>query len=398
MDRIDVIKEKVEAKKLAVEENDTVSLAKSNKSLNNIINDGIKKAQKTIGKENRYKDYLNNYREHIIQVTAINTYVDTIKEAMGLINQVDFRHIFGIDNALNEVFKCDFIKEERRITFACDTEEEADQEVIRELTKYSGVEATVSGYERFGMYVREITLNNEEAEAWIVYNKSRNKYLYNVGSNKEGKYYAMYAFDMLDLYQIFMCCDIRKAKQELCELLGIRVREIEEIKAKYERCKDDVATYLTKEGFPILNELIGEHIPKLMAVLEEGIDKAYYVEKYDNNYVFSSSMKYIGARIGKGKSTIAPVINILAVLGFIEKADVNSGVFDSHNRNDITHFNIPEYDEKLFLKAEETAKIILYSGERVTASSFSYSICKDKFGEKIANKIFKDKVIKAKAS
>lgn len=398
MDRIDVIKKKVEAKKLAIADNDTISLAKSNKSLNNIINDGIKKAQKTIEKENRYKGYLNNNREYIIQVTSINTYVDTMKEAMGLINQVDFRHIFGIDNALNEVFKCDFIKEKRRISFACDTEEEADQEVMRELIKYPGVEATVSGYERFGMYVKEIIFKHEEAEAWIVYNKSRNKYLYNVGSNKAGKYYTMYAFDMLDLYQIFKCCDIRKAKQELCELLGIRVREIEEIKAKYERCKDDVGTYLTKEKFPILHELIGKHIPKLMAVLEEGIDKVYYAKNYDGNYVFSSSMEHLAIRIGKEKSTITPVINTLAILGLIEKVDVNSGIFEKHNRNDITNFNIPEYIEPLFQKAEEIAKIILYSGERVTASSFTYAICKDKFGEKIANKIFKDKVIKAKAS
>jgi hypothetical protein len=42
--------------------------------------------------------------------------------------------------------------------------------------------------------------------------------------------------------------------------------------------------------------------------------------------------------------------------------------------------------------------ILLYNGERVTASSFSYSICIEKFGQEIANSIFKDKVTKARAS
>lgn len=41
---------------------------------------------------------------------------------------------------------------------------------------------------------------------------------------------------------------------------------------------------------------------------------------------------------------------------------------------------------------------MLNEGERITASKFTYSNCREKFGVETANKIFKDKVVKARAS
>lgn len=83
---------------------------------------------------------------------------------------------------------------------------------------------------------------------------------------------------------------------------------------------------------------------------------------------------------------------------YCKKPDIRSGIYGKGSNNDITYYYIPEYNNVLFQKAEQLAMILLYNGERVTASSFSYSICIEKFGQEIANSIFKDKVTKARAS
>ncbi|UZW12867.1 hypothetical protein OSC52_13515 [Clostridium pasteurianum] len=398
MDRVDIVRDIVSTKELAVIEQDNILVSKSNKKLNNIIKYSVKKAQEVIGEENIYKEYLIENKDSIIKTNTINTDVDTIEEAMVIINQVDFRYIFGFDVALEEIFQCKFVNRERRISCAFETLEESNGWVENERRKYSEKEISILSYERFGMYVIEMVIKGGDTEAWISYSKNRNKYLYIVGDKSKDRYSVTITFDVLDLYQIFTNNDIKKAIEELSELLGIRIKEIEAIKDKYEKCRDFLRSNLNKDRFLILCELIGEHMSKLETVLNEGLEKLYYHEKSNNNWVFSSSMEYLSVKMYKSKSAVNPVINTFSLLGFIEKPDVNSGKYTKWNRNDITYFSIPEYNEELFLKAEEIAKVMLYNGKRVTASSFSYSTCKEKFGEGIANSIFKDKVTKAKAS
>lgn len=398
MDRIESIKDILEKKELAIAEDDRRAVSKANKALNSTIKSNVTKAQEALGEDNKYKEYFVDNSEHIKELLALNKEVSTVDEAITLIHQVDFRYIFGLDVLMEETFPCEFIFNEHKVSLAFTTAEKANVGVEKEMERFKGKEIIVSSYERFGMYVKELVVNGENTEAWITYNLTRNKYLYVVGSKYKDNQHSIISFDVFDLYQIFMKCDISKAIQGLCELLGIRIKEFEEVRDRYERGKSFVKNNLTKDKFPILFELIGEHIPKLEIVLEEGINKLYYHIESTEGMAFSASMQHLADIIGKGKSTINPIVNIFALLGLLQKPDIRSGIYGKGSNNDITYYYIPEYNNELFQKAEQLAMILLYNGERVTASSFSYSICIEKFGQEIANSIFKDKVTKARAS
>lgn len=398
MDRINKVKELTDSKKTGVKEENKNLISRANKGLNVIINDSIKKAQEGIGEENRYKEYLIKNKEYIKAKVAVNAEVNTIEEAMALIFQVDFRYIFGFDVSFDELFSCEFINNEQKISIAFSCEQEAIEALEIETAKYPCKEIGISGYERFGMKVIELTIKGDNAEAWISYNSNRNKYLYMVGNNTKDNYAVTHTYDVVDLFQVFYHCDIRKTKQELCELLDIKVKELDVIRSKYIRNKVLINTSLIKDKFPILSELIGEHIPKLETVLDVAINELYYHMQSNNNWVFSSSMKYLAGIMNKSKSTINPIINTFALLGLVQKTSLDDGKYSTWNRNEITYFYIPEYNEELFKKAEQLAKIMLYDGERITATGFSYSKCIGRFCEETANSIFKDKVTKARAS
>ncbi|OAA87790.1 hypothetical protein [Clostridium ljungdahlii] len=358
----------------------------------------IKKAQQAVGTNNKYKQYFINNKEYIKRLLAVNKDVSTVDEAMVLIRQIDFRYIFGLDVLMEKTFMCEFMYKEQCKSFAFKTEKEADKVIEKESVKYTGREVCISGYERFGMKVRELTIKGDNLEAWVSYSINKNKYLYMVGDKTKENYCANIDFDVLDLYQIFIGCDIRKVIQDLSKLLEIRITELEIIRDKYNRCKKFIKGNLTKDNFPALFELISVHIAKLEIILDEGIEKLYWHTKSETGMAFSMSLQYIAGIMKKSKSTINPVINTFALLGLIQKPNLNQVKYTKWNRNEITYFYIPEYNQELFEKGEQLAKIMLYSGKRTTASCFSYMICKAKFGEEVANLIFKDKVIKARAS
>ena len=400
MDKSNKIKELVNKKKTGMEEGNTKLVSNSNKSLNNIINDGITKAQQILGKENKYKKYFIENKEYIREQFAINKDVISLSEAIGIINnKIDFRYIFGLDVLMERPFNCEFVNNEQSISFAFKTEKEADEAVDKEIEKNITKEISTSGFKRFGMYVKQLVIKGGGTEAWISYSSSRNKCLYMIGNKDKDNYVVTNTFDILDLYQIFMNCNFQKAVQELCELFKIRINYIEVVRDKYNQCKNFVRDNLTKSKYPTLYELIWEHSPKLEVILNDGIEKLYYNQECNGYYVFSSSMGYLSTIMKKSKSTINSVINTYALLGLVEKPDMIGGKYSNWNRNQITNFCIPEYNEELFQKAEKLAKIMLYGeGERITATAFSYSLCIKKFGQTIANLIFKDKVTKAKVS
>lgn len=398
MDRVESIKNILDKRELAITSDDKRAVNKANKALNNTIKSNVTKAQEALGEDNKYKEYFVNNSEHTKALLAINKEVNTTEEAINLIHQVDFRYIFGLDVLMEETFVCEFVFNERKISLAFTTVEEYDIRAEKEVENYKGKETRISGYERLGMYVKEIVIKGEPTEAWITYSLTRKKYLYVVGSKNKDNQHIIISFDILDLYQIFLKCDISKAIQGLCELLGIRIKEFEEVRDRYERCKSFVRNNLTKDKFPVLFELIGEHIPKLETVLEEGINKLYYHVESLEGMAFSASVEYLANIMGKGKSTINPIVNIFALLGLLQKPDVRSGIYGRGCNNDITYYYIAEYNNELFQKAEQLAMILLYNGERITASSFSYKTCTEKFGQEITNLIFKDKVVKARAS
>ncbi|MEG0774371.1 hypothetical protein [Clostridium sp.] len=398
MDRINSIKELVAQKQEALESNDNKAVIKANKSINISINDMVSRIKDNMERENDYKSYLEKNKELVRKQVGLNRQVETVEEAMELIKQVDFRYVFGLDVGLKEVFDCDLICNGKEISFVCKSKEEADRRVEEELYNNHGAEINEHGcYERFGMFVREIRINGERIKAWIEYDKKKRKYLYIVGSI-DNEYYAITKLDIFNLFQIFFKCDIKTSFKELADLLNIRISEIEEIRNKYERNKKFLRENLKSDSFPVLRELVGKHINKLDILLEEAINKLYYHINYNKNNVFSASMDHLGEIMEKGKSTISPIINTFVLLGLVEKADVNTGVFNRGNNNDITHFYIPEYNQELFAKSEQLAKIMLYQGKRITASKFSYGHCIEKFGKETANKTFKDKVVKARAS
>jgi|GEM_PF-3580678 len=398
MDRIDRVKEFAVQKQKALKNCNDRELLKSNRELSEIINDMVSSIKESIDKDNAYKIYLKKNKELIKEQVGLSMKVETVEEAMKLIKQVDFRYIFGLDVSLKEVFDCDFIYNENVISFVCKSKEEADRRVEKELYNNHGAELNEQGcYERFGMFVREIRIKVERIKAWIEYDKKKGKYLYMVGSMGK-EYYTIAKLDIFNLFQVFLKCDMRASLKELADLLNIRIREIEEIREKYIRNKKFLIENLKSDSFQELNELVGKHINKLEILLEEATNKLYYHIDYNENKVFSVSMEYLGKIMEKSKSTLSPIINTFAVLGLVEKADVSTGLFNKGNYNEITFLYIPEYNQELLAKSEKLAKIMLNDGERITATNFSYSICIEKFGEETANKIFKDKVVKARAS
>lgn len=398
MDRIERVKELEVQKKEAQENFNDRALLKVNKQLCGIINDMVDRAKENINDINDYKCYFENNKELIKEQVGLNTDVQTVEEAIELIKHVDFRYVFGLDVLLNEPFNCDFLRNERSITFAYKSKEEADKRVEEEIYNNPGAEPNVAGcYERFGVFVREIRMKGERIKAWIEFDRERGKYLYKIG-DMENEYSVIAVLDIFDLYQIFFKCDIRTALKELAGVLIVRIGEIEALVEKYKINKEFIKNNLKDDRFPTLYELIGEHINKLDILLEEANNKAYNHGEHLGDKVFYSSMEYIANLINKSKSTVNPVINTFVLLGLIEKRDISIRKYSKYNRNEITFFYIPAYNEKLLAKAEQLAKIMLYDGERITASKFTYSNCIEKFGVETANKIFKDKVVKARAS
>ena len=394
MDKEYEIMDLVGSKKTVVEDGNGKVVPIANKALNNNISESIRKAKEGLKVENKYKIYLNDNKENIKEELAINKEVDTIEEAMDLIKKVDFRYMFNL-GLMEKTFTCEFINYEHSIAFAFKSEKEADEAVEKEMEKYPTKEIIKSGYERFGMHVRELVIKDGEMEAWISYSYSKQKYLYIIGDKLKESHYV---FDIINIYQVFMHCDIKKAIQDLCELLEVKIKIIEENRRKYLIDLIYIEDKIDKLKFPALSELIKEHIPKLRVILYEGIEKLYYHQKCKDNWTFSSSMKYISGKMKKSKSNANKVVNTFALLGLLQKPDFDSGIYNKWNKNEITHFYLPEYNEVLLEKAEKVAKIMLYSGDRVMATEFSRKICKEKFGEEIVNAIFKDKVSKAKAS
>lgn len=399
MDKIDRVKELINIKKTGVEEENFKLVYSAKKSLNNIIKDDIKKAQESLGAGNIYKEYVISNKEHIKAKVGVNKEVNTIDEAMLCILQIDFRYILGLDVLMEEMFVCEFINNEQRISIAFASQEEADEAVERETAKYADKEISLSRYERFGMYVIEMVIESGKTEAWISYSNSRNKYIYIVGNKTKDNSTVTHVLDILDLYQIIMHCDMVKAIQDLCELLEIRIKEFVEIRNKYISNKALINISMIKDGFPVLYELIKDHIAKIETVLNVGIDNLYYHKESDDKWILSCSMSHLAEKMNvKSKSTVNAVINTLVLLGFFTKIEFYDGEYLKGNRNKITYFYVNEFNEALYAEAEKKAKILLYEGERITATSFSYAKCIERFGKETANSIFKDKVTKAKAS
>jgi len=399
MDRVDRVKELANQQQQSLVEDNSKTVSKTKKALSKIINDNINRSKEVLGQHNKYKDYMDNNKELIKNKLSLNIEVETLEEAKVALHQVDFRYLFGFDVSLKETFDCDLIYNERTISFACINKEEADLKLKEELIKYFGAEINKSGcYERFGMYVRTIKIMGDKIKSWIEYSKNREKFLYFIGDKGEVKtYFVTATYDILDLYQIIFNCDIKMAVKELCQLVDIRVKEMEVVIHRYERNKEFVETNLEKELLPMLYELIGKHIPKLLIILKVGIDKAFYHDEYVGKLEFSCSMSYFAGLMNRSKSSISPVINTFVLLGFLEKIETSEVKFSRGNNNEITHFIIPKYNEELLQKAEIKANVMLCEGERVTPSELTYTKCLEKFGKEVANSIFKDKATRAKA-
>ena len=112
--------------------------------------ESIKKAQDSIGVDNKYKEYFINNKEYIRRLLAVNKDVSTVDEAMILIKQIDFRDIFELDVLMEKAFICKFMYKEEYKSFAFKTKKEADKTVEKEIAKYTGKKVFISSYERFG--------------------------------------------------------------------------------------------------------------------------------------------------------------------------------------------------------------------------------------------------------
>lgn len=389
MDKVKIIKELNNKKILLYDINRENEVGKINNKLYRLKEMVRDDARKNIDLDNKYKTYIKENRNKIKASLGINAVVDSIKEAIKLLNSVDFKELYGMDFALKERFECEFFSNIKYVETIGGTKVEAIEAVQKRFNLYGyNDELDIITYERLGNWVAKGVMEQGKMLAWIDYNTINRKYEYCVKMDENNEYIER--FGVVDFYQIIMKCDMITAVRELCDLLEITIEYIEKNRDKYMKNLNIIRNkeYIETK-YPILYKYLGKHINTLEVLIEEGMNKLFW---HNENNSFSCSYRYLANMVGKKANTISPVLNSFVLLGLVFKDNTNEGKGNKVSfQNDITYYILPEYTEEIFNHAEYIAKVLLEEGEKITISNFNYKICCEKFGEEIANKIFTDK-------
>lgn len=386
MEKQDIVRALKYQKIYGIDTNDEAKVNTANKGISSLIAEYKETAKKCLPTDNKFKSHIINNMKNIKKNNSININVDTVPQALDKLEQIDFRHLFGIDAEIGETFIDDFYNSAGTISFVSKSEEES---MIILKKEYSNLNCDVERYLRMGYYVTNILIRGEKNTATVIYSSDREKYLYLIKYNYPYKeYHYEMSFNIVDLYEIVMHCNLITAIQKLCEIFNISIKNDKQIKSMYKENIIFIKNNIKKDVYPKLQELIGEHLPKLIALLEEGADKSLMHIKIGEKVCFSCSLSYLAEELEKRKSTLCPIINTFVLLGFIGKVPNNKKKIITRNieRNDITYFSIVKYTIEQMGKAENIASVMLKNGVR--ASQLKYKNCKELFGEQISDNIY----------
>lgn len=357
------------------------------------VDDLIAEVQKDYDfKDSEYRKRLGNKDE--IQKLAVNKMVKDKQEAINIIEKVDMLRLFGIFFHLNEEFECDFIKSQYKISFLSSSEEDAKNKLEEEKKAFNENEVIeIRSYERFNCIITDIYLKGHNTKAIIT--KYKDKYILNVGDIQ---------LNNINIYSMIMNCDSNQAIKELCELLAIEIEEIERIRRKYNdnlRFLDELDKLDKKEYenlFQLLRKGKLNYFNNLGILINSGLDRLYvHNELYSNkDKVISIGNRKLAEISPQKKSSVNQIINVLSVLGFLEKikkkdTDIS---YKSKEVNDISIYYIPEFNKYLLDIAEERAKRLLSidksidGDEMIRVSDFTEKVCLIKFGEEITKKVY----------
>gem|GEM_PF-6023671 len=308
--------------------------------------------------------------------------VKNIREAINKIEEIDFRKYLGLNVMINEPFDLDININAKIISFVAFNEEEIKNQIDELKHKYRNniIDILKIGYnEWFKNYTCDLLVYRKNSEkVWI--GKEENKfYLYIMDNERSHKYKAK--FNLIDLYEIYFDADKSSAIFDICDKLGIKVEIYEKEKIKIEKNKKFLEENINR--YPNLNKLTKKYIKDIIRFHDLYYENIKYIKEYNGEIIFSVSLDYIGNKLNRKKSTLSPIMNVLNILGFINKIEVvdSDKVKKISNYNDITHYYIPEYTNNLFLRADEIAKKFIDNG--VTVSLYTHKLYKEIINENI---------------
>jgi hypothetical protein len=372
-------------KEIALLKNDKKLLEDTNEEFTKEFIDHINMLQKVIQNlKNECKIDLNLYKENI-KNNKLSKTVKTSAEAIELINNTNLFKYFGFNYKEKEIFKLDVPVEVKYIACKINNTKEEYENIINELSKEYGLN---------NIYVKDFDKKHQVIEAYIaIYNNAYinkdidGKYHIYIG-NSYKEYKLKYSF--IDIYcMLFNIQHPQEAIIQLIELLDIHVSDADLLKQIY-RNNIKMIENISKAKYPNLYKLINKHVYVLKEILTIAIRQSD--AKSINKIKYSQND--IAERVGCRQSSILYYINGFAVLEFYEKEEVKKTNDDESVRNRTTEYIIHEYTEETFVKAENIAKQLLDKGTRFSKIKAKTII--ECFGESIAKKVFKDKVVRKK--
>lgn len=372
-------------KEIALLKNDKKLLEDTNEEFTKEFIEHINMLQKVIQNlKNNCKIDLNLYKENI-KNNKLSKTVKTSAEAIELINNTNLFKYCGFNYKEKEVFKLDVPVEVKYIAYKINNTKEEYENIINELSKEYGLN---------NIYVKDFDNKHQVIEAYIaIYNNAcinkdiDGKYHIYIG-NSYKEYKLKYSF--IDIYcMLFNIQYPQEAIIQLIELLDIHVLDADSLKQIY-RNNIKMIENISKVKYPNLHKLINKYIYVLIEILTIAIRQSN--AKSINKIKYSQND--IAERVGRRQSSILYYINGFAVLEFYEKEEIKETDDDKSVKNKTTQYIIPEYTEETFVKAENLSKQLLDKGIRFSKIEAKAII--ECFGESIAKKVFKDKVLRKK--
>lgn len=231
--------------------------------------------------------------------------------------------------------------------------------------------------------------------------------------NREGQYWYyssngrdIYYLNVIDFFVIFTDKSFRKLKSDILEAFGFETEEEEgrrERKAYYLEIIKEVESFEKyKEDYPNTFEKVNTSLITLSTLSAKGIDSIIRAEQEKKGkHIFFASTGYLAKHIGKNKSTIVRHVNMLCLLGFIDKTSMDEipkhllnesikrqggNEYGDGRKSIINYYSINEINEELLEKAEEKAMIL--KEKNICTKTLTMRKVNKVFGEYEANRIY----------
>ncbi|CDM68427.1 hypothetical protein CM240_1263 [Clostridium bornimense] len=367
------------------------------KKIGIIIKNNINRMKENIEVDNYYRKYIVKNKSVISAMCSYSLEVSNYKEAISLIGAVDIRKFFDIDVDLNMIFQ-------NKVFYGV---EEVDGEIYTDEDK---MKRAINGYGKEILNVKIINMRFNRFTYYAKYKVNKN----NTYINKiNDKYYMFFKrlkneeeekFDLINLYEIIMTTpNTITAINELCDILNIKIKYVEQQKDKYYSNKLFLSTYLETE-YKILSKYINKYRFVLDELLEQG-EKNIYMDEYSfkGENVFFAGSEYIRDILNKKNENnkmirkieqdkVTRAINVFCTLGFIEKLKKEDVPIKMQKNNyeykkGLNYYIVYKYNHKLFENAEK--RVLVLKENKISLTKFGEKSCMKLFGEEVTNMVFR---------